>query len=277
MVNAEDSRQQIAEIRPAGNEIPGRFVNARSMPRLTSFATYVVTIIGAIGIWELVKIVFSEPDYVLPSPLSVFKEIGSFHSLFLSGTWVTTQEVVVGFLAGSVIGIAGGTVVAYSTIAARTIYPAVVAAQSVPKIALAPLFIIWFGFGSLPKIVMAALLAFFPIMINVTAGLKEIDPDLVMMAKATKSSRWKIFRHIQLPLALPGVFTGLKLGITLATTGAIVGEFISGNSGLGAIVEAAQGQQQAAVAFAGIVLLSVISVILFYLIVGIENLLLREA
>jgi NitT/TauT family transport system permease protein len=146
----------------------------------------------------------------------------------------------------------------------------------VPKIALAPLFIIWFGFGTMPKIVMAALLAFFPIMVNVTAGLKDVDPDLVMMARASRSSRWKIFRHIQLPMALPSLFTGLKLGITLATTGAIVGEFISGNSGLGSIVEAAQGNQEASVAFAGIVILSVISVILFYLLVGLEKLIIRE-
>lgn len=276
MLNAEDSRQETRAVEPNNKETPGGLVSGRSMSRVISFATYVATIVAAIALWELVKVVFNEPDYVLPSPFSVFGQIGTFHSLFLTGTWVTTEEVILGFLVGSAVGIAGGTVVAFSRIAERTIYPAVVAAQSVPKIALAPLFIIWFGFGALPKVVLAALLAFFPIMINVTAGLKEIDQDLVMMAKASKSSRWKIFRHIQLPLALPGVFTGLKLGITLATTGAIVGEFISGNSGLGSIVEAAQGQQQAAVAFAGIVLLSVISVILFYLLAGIEHLLLRE-
>jgi NitT/TauT family transport system permease protein len=213
---------------------------------------------------------------VLPSPLSVWDEIGAYHSLFVSGTWTTIEEILLGFVFGAVVGVVLGAVVAYSRVAERTIYPAIVAAQSVPKIALAPLFIIWFGFGTMPKIVMAALLAFFPIMINVTAGLKEVDPDLVMMARASRSSRWKIFRHIQLPMALPSLFTGLKLGITLATTGAIVGEFISGNSGLGSIVEAAQGNQEASVAFAGIVILSVISVILFYLLVGLEKLIIRE-
>jgi NitT/TauT family transport system permease protein len=276
MLNAEESRAELAQIRPESGAEPRQFLNARSRLRLVGLATYVATFIALIVIWQLVKVVFNEPSYVLPSPLSVFREIGTFHSLFLSGTWVTAEEVLLGFVLGSAVGVAGGAIVAYSKTAERTIYPAVIAAQSVPKIALAPLFIIWFGFGAMPKIVLAALLAFFPIMINVTAGLKGVDPDLVMMAKASRSSRWKIFCHIQLPLALPSVFAGLKLGITLATTGAIVGEFISGNSGLGSIVEAAQGQQEAAVAFAGIVILSVMSVILFYLLVGIEQLLVRE-
>jgi NitT/TauT family transport system permease protein len=248
----------------------------RTLSRFAGAGTYIATIVVVIALWELVKVVFNEPAYVLPSPLSVWDEIGTYHSLFASGTWTTIEEILLGFVFGSAVGIVLGAVVAYSRLAERTIYPAIVAAQSVPKIALAPLFILWFGFGTMPKIVMAALLAFFPIMVNVTAGLKDVDPDLVMMARASRSSRWKIFRHIQLPMALPSLFTGLKLGITLATTGAIVGEFISGNSGLGSIVEAAQGNQEASVAFAGIVILSVISVILFYLLVGLEKLIIRE-
>jgi NitT/TauT family transport system permease protein len=275
MVNTTESQPELTQD-SLDDAAARRARRGRTASRFTSVGTYAATVVVVIALWELVKVVFNEPAYVLPSPLSVWDEIGTYHSLFASGTWTTIEEILLGFVFGSVVGVVLGAVVAYSRLAERTIYPAIVAAQSVPKIALAPLFIIWFGFGTMPKIVMAALLAFFPIMINVTAGLKDVDPDLVMMARASRSSRWKIFRHIQLPMALPSIFTGLKLGITLATTGAIVGEFISGNSGLGSIVEAAQGNQEASVAFAGIVILSVISVVLFYLLVGIEKLIIRE-
>jgi NitT/TauT family transport system permease protein len=275
MVNTTESQPELTQD-SLDDAAARRARHGRTVSRFTSVGTYAATVVVVIALWELVKIIFNEPAYVLPSPLSVWDEIGTYHSLFASGTWTTIEEILLGFVFGAVVGVVLGAVVAYSRVAERTVYPAIVAAQSVPKIALAPLFIIWFGFGTMPKIVMAALLAFFPIMINVTAGLKDVDPDLVMMARGSRSSRWKIFRHIQLPMALPSIFTGLKLGITLATTGAIVGEFISGNSGLGSIVEAAQGNQEASVAFAGIVILSVISVILFYMLVGIEKLIIRE-
>jgi NitT/TauT family transport system permease protein len=164
------------------------------------------------------------------------------------------------------VGIPLAVAIASSRLVERLIYPMLVTSNAVPKIALAPVFIAWFGLGSVPRVVMAAMLALFPIVISTVVGLVGVDPALILLGRAANAGSSRIFRLIRLPAALPSILGGLKVGVTLALTGAVVGEFVGGNTGLGYVIEQAQGNLRMSLAFAAIVLLAVIGVILFYLI-----------
>lgn len=200
--------------------------------------------------WELVVRWMQVPQFILPAPLTIAQRVAQD---FLSGLIFphflqTLVEVLGGFLLAAVIGIGLGTLVALVRIVERLVYPFVLALQTVPKVAVAPLFIIWFGFGIEPKIVTSAVIAFFPILVNVIAGLKATDPRRLLLMRALKANRWTTFCKVQLPGMLPYLFAGLEVGIIFAVIGAIVGEFIGASLGLGSLVI----QRQASVDVAGV-------------------------
>ena len=145
-------------------------------------------------------------------------------------------------------------------------YPLLVATQAVPKVAVAPLFLVWFGFGEAPKIATAALIAIFPVIVDTAVGLRAIDPDMVRLAKSMRAGPLKTFWKVRLPIALPNIFAGLKMAMTFSVIGAVVGEFVAGTTGLGYLIQAATGTMQTTVAFASIVLLSIIGIVLFVIV-----------
>jgi NitT/TauT family transport system permease protein len=153
----------------------------------------------------------------------------------------------------------------------KLFYPILVATQAVPKVAVAPLFLVWFGFGETPKFAMAALIAVFPIIIDTAVGLRAIDPDMIRLAKSMRAGSLKTFWKVRLPIALPNIFAGLKMAMTFAVIGAVVGEFVAGTSGLGYLIQSATGNMQTTVAFASIVLLSLIGIALFYIVEAFER------
>lgn len=227
-------------------------------------------------LWELVVVVFSIPRFTLPTPVSVASTL--FHSTgsISSDVAVTVEETIVGFAAAIVVGIPLAVAIASSRLVERLVYPMLVTSNAVPKIALAPVFIAWFGLGSVPRVVMAGMLALFPIVISTVVGLVGVDPALLLLGRAANAGPGRIFRLIRLPAALPSILGGLKVGVTLALTGAVVGEFVGGNTGLGYVIEQAQGNLRMSLAFAAIVLLAVIGVILFYSIDLLEHVLLHD-
>lgn len=235
----------------------------------------VASIVLILVLWELVVVAFSIPRFTLPTPVSVASTLTHSMGSIASDIGVTVEETLLGFAAATVVGIPLAVAIASSRWVERMVYPMLVTSNAVPKIALAPIFIAWFGLGSVPRVVMAGMLALFPIVISTVVGLVGVDRSLILLGRAANAGSGRIFRLIRLPAAMPSILGGLKVGITLALTGAVVGEFVGGNTGLGYIIEQAQGNLRMSLAFGAIVILAVIGVVLFYLVELIEHLLVR--
>lgn len=219
----------------------------------------------AIGLWDLWTNLFNIPTYLVPAPYEVFEEYLHllFSDILMKHTFVTLKEILLGFVAGSILGIGIGYPLAKSRKLERIFSPYVVAAQTVPKIAIAPLIVIWFGFGITSKIILVMFLAFFPIMINTMLGIKSLDENQIELFKSTGASKLQIFTKLELPSALPVMFAGFKTGITFAVIGAVVGEFIGSNAGLGYLTIYASGTMDTPQVFAAIIQLTLLGLVLY--------------
>jgi NitT/TauT family transport system permease protein len=175
---------------------------------------------------------------------------------------VTLAEVLLGFVAGSALGAGLGAVVAHFARLGRVLRPYVVASQAMPKLALAPVLVLWFGFDLTPKVVVAALISFFPLFENTVAGLQAVDPDQIELFRSLRASRWQTLLKLRLPWATPFVVAGLRVALVLSLVGAVVGEFVGANKGLGALIIAAQGTMNTPMMFAVFVVLTVVGVAL---------------
>jgi len=192
--------------------------------------------------------------------------------LLLQNGWVTTIEIMLGFLLSIVVGIPLALAIFLWPAFSRSIMPLLVSSQAMPKVAVAPLFLVWFGFGILPKVLIAFLIAFFPIVINTALGLAAIEPEKIYLARSMGFGPSATFFKIRLPNALPSIFGGLKISITLAVVGAVVGEFVGGDAGLGYLLMVANGSMDTQLLFAGIVSLTVLGVALYLLVEFAERL-----
>jgi NitT/TauT family transport system permease protein len=214
--------------------------------------------------WEAGVRLFHIKEYVLPPPSQIFAATtGHWHAV-AQGAWVTTLEIVAGYLLAVAVSVPLALWIASSRFMEEAVYPVIVFLQIVPKIAVAPLFIIWFGFGFTPKLLVVFLLSFFPIVVSSIAGFKSVDPDIMDFARTTGAGRWRLFAKIRLPQALPHIFTGLKVGAALAATAAVVAEFVAADKGLGYLLLQYNGQLETPMVFATIILLSVIGLIVYY-------------
>jgi NitT/TauT family transport system permease protein len=230
-----------------------------------------VAVLGAIGVWWLAKWAFGWQDFVLPAPSGVATEIWHERSYLPEQAWTTLRETLEGFAIAIAIGFALATVIAYSRPLERSLYPLLVALNAVPKLALAPILVLWMGFGAGPKVVMVVLLCVFPIVLSTATGLKSTAAELDELIRSLTATELQAFRKVRFPAALPHVFVGLKVGISLAVIGAVIGEFVGATRGLGYVIVASGQNADTTLAFAAIVLLAVMSVILFYLLVALEN------
>lgn len=218
-------------------------------------------------VWELAVYLFKIPDFILPAPsaiaLSLYRGLTS--GVFIYNFLVTAFQTLVGFVIAAVIGTAIGAAVAQFSIVERVIYPWLVALQTLPKIALAPLIIIWAGYGISSKIIIVALAAIFPVLVNTIMGLKSCDQGKLDLMRSLGAGRWETFRTVRLPNALPFIFAGLNVAIVLAILGSIVGEFVGSKAGLGNLILEANFQFDVARIFAVLVILGVFGVFLSYL------------
>jgi NitT/TauT family transport system permease protein len=201
--------------------------------------------------------------YLIPSPGAVLEEFHKDAGLLLRASGITLGETVLGFVISVVVGLAFSVAIVYSRGVERTLYPLLLAAQVVPKIAIAPLFVVWLGFGLAPKVLVAVLLAFFPVVISSVAGLRSVDPELLDLAATMGATPWDSFVKIRFPAALPQIFAGLKVAVTFAVVGAVVGEFVGANAGLGYLVESSNGNLDTPLLFAGLIAMSLIGIVLF--------------
>lgn len=221
--------------------------------------------------WEAAVHLFSIKEYLLPPPSKVWSEFWRRHEIVMAGAWVTTQEILAGYALAVVVSIPLALAVAYSRFMEQAVYPVIVFLQIIPKIAIAPLFIIWFGFGFTPKLLLVFLLSFFPIVVSSIAGFKSADRDVMDFARTTGAGSLAMFFKIRLPQALPHIFTGLKVGAALAATAAVVAEFVASDRGLGYLLLQYNGQLDTPMVFATIVVLSLIGLVVYYAVEVVER------
>jgi len=221
--------------------------------------------LGALGfllLWEAAVRVLRLPPFLVPAPSLVLADILEFPGWFATQAAYTTLVTLAGFVAAAVLGVGFAVLVVESPLLDRLLFPLFVALNSVPKVAMAPLLVIWFGTGAMPKIAIAFLIAVFAVVIDAALGLRSVPPDVLDLARALRAPRWKILLRVRLFAALPSIFAGLKVAMSLSLVGAIVGEFVSSQSGLGHVILTAQGQFDTPRVFAALLILSLLGVVL---------------
>lgn len=224
-----------------------------------------------LGLWDLSIRLFHIPAYLIPPPAAVVNQLIAEWSHLLQESARTTLATVGGFVLSVVVGVPLAMVIAYSRTLESFVYPLLVFSQSIPKVAIAPLFVVWFGFGILPKVISAFLLGFFPVVVATVMGFKSVEQDMLDLARSMGATRLQTFFKISLPQALPALFSGLKVSVTLAVVGAVVGEFVGANSGIGYVLQVANGNFDLPLMFAALVVLSTIGVLLFLAVDVIER------
>jgi NitT/TauT family transport system permease protein len=244
-------------------------VNRKLLPWVSTLAALVVTII----IWKLVIAIFDVSEFVLPQPEDVIGGMGDLISSdgFWSDVRVTLIETLVGFAIAMALGLGLGTLLGRVVWLEQALRPVIVASQVVPKVALIPLFIIWFGFGITSKIIIVALLAFFPVLLNVILGVRSVDAGQRDVMRSLNASRWQTFRRLELPSTLPYILAGMEVGIVFAVVGAVVGEYLGGDQGLGYRIVTSLNNLEAETLFAVIVVLTLFGFLLYLAVVALKR------
>jgi len=264
---APDVVSPLAIPRPA--EAPPRRIPRPGKEIVLSCLLLLVLLAG----WELTVRVRGIPPLIVPAPTVVWESLvahtrSGFLILHLG---VTLSEILLGFLAGSLFGIGLGIGVALSPLLRGVLHPYLIASQAMPKLALAPIFVMWFGFGIFPKVLITALIAFFPLFENTVAGLNEVDSDALELFRALRASPWQTLRWLRLPNAVPFVVAGLKVAMVLSIVGAVVAEYVGANRGLGALIISSQGMLDTPLMFAVFVVLVLLGVALYQVVVLMER------
>jgi NitT/TauT family transport system permease protein len=244
-------------------------VNRKLLPFVSTIVALIVTVV----IWKLVIAVFDVSPFVLPQPEDVIGGMGDLirSDGFWSDVRVTLIETLVGFGIALVLGIVLGTLLGRVVWLEQALRPVIVASQVVPKVALIPLFIIWFGFGITSKIIIVALLAFFPILLNVILGVRSVDTGQRDVMRSLNASRWQTFRRLEYPSTLPYILAGMEVGIVFAVVGAVVGEYLGGDQGLGYRIVTSLNNLEAETLFAVIVVLTLFGFLLYLAVVGLKR------
>jgi ABC-type nitrate/sulfonate/bicarbonate transport system permease component len=231
-------------------------------------------LIGFVVFWEVAVRIADTPRWMLPPPSAILESFRTEYRLLLQHTRVTLIEVMLGFGLALLAGLATGIAIDASRILKRSIYPLIIASQTIPMVALAPLMLIWFGYGLTPKILITALIGFFPIAVNTVDGLRSTDREVLALLRSMGASRWMRFRIARIPAALPLIFSGARVAITFCVIGAVFGELVGASEGLGYLMQRAASQFQTARVFAAIFILAMMGIVLFSLVTLLERLVL---
>ncbi len=257
---------QVAKTANGNRKVPGRKspLPAWMMP---------LPIAAALAAWELVTRLKWLPPYLLPSPEAVAGRLAATiaSGMLVQHVMVTLQEVLLGLALGLILATAAGTLLAKSPAAEQLLSPYIIASQSIPTVAIAPLLVIWFGPGRLSKILISALLVFFPVLVNTMVGIRSVPEDLRDLMRILKASHWQVFTRLELPAALPVYLGGVKVGATLSVIGAVVGEFVGSDEGLGFVINVARGMYDTALVFGAVFVLIGMALSLYGLVTLIER------
>lgn len=242
--------------------------------RLVAVAYPVGTVAGVLLLWHLVVVAFGVPEYLLPSPLRVGRYLVDRWEFLAPHAWVTTYETLGGFGLSIALGVPLAMSIVWSQKVDRAIMPLLVLSQTFPKVAIAPLLIIWLGFGLFPKILVSFLVAFFPVVVSGVAGMRSVETEMLELIRSMRASPLQVFLKVRVPQALPHFFAGLKVAIAFAVVGAVVGEWVGADRGLGYLLLQANANLDTPMLFAVLMVLLVIGVVLYYAIVWIERVML---
>ena len=251
-----------------------RFEFLRSIAR-NRFAAHAIALVVFIGAWEVFVGVSGIKPYLLPRPSAILVETFNSLPLLIQNAWITLFESLAGFALAAVVGVALAILLVYVPLLRGVVMPYLVAFNAIPKVAFAPLIIIWLGLGIQSKIALSFLIAFFPIVVNTATGMYEIEPNLINLARLMKAKKRQQFLKIRIPHSLPGMFDGFKIALPIAIIGAIVGEFVASREGLGHLIIAAGVQLNTELVFASILVIALGSVILYALLAWVESKVLR--
>ncbi len=260
MAVSTKSRRVISLHSPFGEvRLPRRYL---PLLRLGALGLFVVSVIV---IWQLVVVLGRYPSFILPTPGEVWQELINIlpTPAFWGHVAATLIEVLGGLFLGATLAILLGYLIAKSSLVNSLVSPLVVASQAIPIVAIAPLLAIWFGYGITPKIVTSLLIVFFPILVSVVAGIRSVEPNLRDLMRSLQASHWQMFTKLEVPSALPLVLSGLKVGATLAVIGAIVGEFVNSDRGLGFLIKQGNGEYNTARTFAALIALIVMALLMY--------------
>jgi NitT/TauT family transport system permease protein len=236
----------------------------RRLFELVDRLAVVLTLASVVAAWQLAVDVLEIPRFVLPAPSDIWVSIVEHWGALLAHAWVTLLETLAGFALSLAIGVPLAVLIVYSRIFDRVLYPILVASQAVPKVALAPILLVALGYSVLPKIIVAFLIAFFPVVVNTVTGLASVDRDTLNLMRSMGASKLDVFLKVRFPHAVPSMIAGFKVAIALAVVGAVVGEFVGSRSGLGYYMLLATGNFDTPLVFACVVFLTLMGIILFY-------------
>ncbi len=231
-----------------------------------------VVLLGTLAVWEITWRVFRIPRFVVPIPSGIIAETWAWRWYLLGHSWVTLYETLAGFGLSIVVGTPLAVMLVYSPILRGALYPLLVVTQAVPKVAIAPVLLLLLGAGEVSKVVVAFLVAFFPIVVDTATGLSATPPELLDLSRSYRASQLKTFLKVRFPMALPFFFSGLKVAVTLAVIGAVVGEFVGSDKGLGYVIVSATSYWKSNLAFGAMLLLAAMAVGLFGLVELVERL-----
>jgi NitT/TauT family transport system permease protein len=237
------------------------------LPAMAVFAAF-------IALWQLSVSFLDIREYLLPAPATVLRAMGTGSDIpWSSHIWVTTVEVLGAFVLAAVSGVVLGMAIAWSATMARAIMPFLVFVNTLPKVAIAPLFLMWLGYGIWPNMLIGALIGFFPVVVNTAVGLTQIDDDMLDLGRVFNAPKWKVFLKIRVPNAYPYILSALKVTASAAVIGAVVGEFVASQRGLGYVIITTQSSMNTPAAFAALVWISILGLLLFGLVAGLSRLL----
>ena len=242
----------------------------------TSWIVPAVTAAACLVVWELAVHAFQVPGYLLPPPSKIAFKMFEEFDLFFSEGIPTVVAITTGFVSAIAFGVPVATCMVYWKFFRRAVQAILITAQVLPKVALAPLFIVWFGFGMLPKVLMTFLICFFPIVIDTVIGLNSVRPESLMLIRSMGGNRWQSFWKIRLPSALPSMFGGLKVAVTFAVVGTLVAEFVGSDTGLGYVLMLARGNLDMLTVFASLMWLVIIGFVFYYAVELTERIALRN-
>ena len=234
--------------------------------RISAFAYPLASFGVLLLLWQFGARAAGIPEYILPVPSEFLSKLWAEHPLIIEHTLVTAKEIVLGFLMAAAISIPLGFIIVSVKPLERAVYPLIVFFQLIPKIAIAPLFVVWFGFGLFPKVLLTFLLCFFPTLVASMTGFRALDERVLYLTKSMGASAWQTFRYVRLPAAMTYIFAGLKVSVVFAATGAIVGEFVGANAGLGYLLLRGTSYLDMPLIFAVLVALSVIGILFSYIV-----------
>jgi NitT/TauT family transport system permease protein len=238
----------------------------RLWTRLDRTLRITLVMLASLVLWEIVCRLFTVREFLLPAPSRIIGVVAQNPLWLLGNAWHTLYSTLIGFALAVLFGVTLAILIISSRFLEETLYVLLVTVNSVPKVALAPLFVVWMGTGIMPKVSIAATIAVFVIVIDLVLGLRSIDPDMIDLARSFKASAWKTLVKIRFPSALPNLFAGMKVGITLALIGTIVGEFVASDRGLGHSIVVAQGSFEIPAMFAALIALGLMGTVLFFLV-----------